>query len=236
MSGVIPKEQLAAYQRWQANAFDEPAAEAAAAPAELPVEAPAVVDEAAGEPVSGPLTLPTADDIEQIHEQARQEGYLAGLEEGRQAAAAAMQAERELEIARLAALTVGFREALAAFDQVIAEQALDLALEVASLVVGSTLRTRRELLLPVIREAMQALPLHHGNISLHAHPDDVDSLREGLGELGTQGTIHLVADSALTPGGCILKSGNSEIDARLETRWQRVLEAIGVDPEQWLIR
>ena len=234
MSSVIPKEQLAAYQRWQANAFDAPAEVPEPAPqppepeeAELPQE---------GEPVSGALNLPTAEDIEQIHEQARNEGFQAGLEEGRQAAEAAMQADRESGIARMAALTASFRDALAEIDQVVAEQTLDLALEVASQVIGSTLHTRREILLPVIREALQALPLHHGTITLHANPEDIESLREGVAEISTQGSIHLTPDSTVSPGGCILKAGHSEVDASHETRWKRVLEAIGVDPERWLIR
>jgi flagellar assembly protein FliH len=234
MSSVIPKEQLAAYQRWQANSFD---------PSPLPEDAPppeTVIDESEdpiqGELVNGPLSLPTAEDIEQIHEQARNEGFQAGFEEGKQAAEATTAAAREQEIARLIALTANFRDALSSIDQVVAEQTLDLALEVASLVIGSALQTRRELLLPIIREALQALPLHHGNISVHVSPEDIESLRENVSEIFSQGTIHLIPDNTISPGGCLLTAGHSEVDASLETRWKRVLEAIGVDPEKWLIR
>jgi len=236
MSGVIPKEQLAAYQRWQANAFDAPdevAEVPAAASSHEVIEEPPLLQ---GEPVAGPLTLPTAEDIEQIHEQARQEGYQAGYDEGMLAAGDAMQAEREREMARLRALVDNFQQALGELDQTVGEQTLDLAIEVASLVLGSTLKTRRDLLLPVIREALQALPLHHGNIALHANPEDMDALREGLVEISAPGNINLVPDSTLSPGGCVLKAGHSEIDASLETRWKRVLEAIGVEPEKWQIR
>ncbi|WP_341743541.1 flagellar assembly protein FliH [Azonexus hydrophilus] len=235
MAGVIPKEQLAAYQRWQANAFDAPD-EVVEAPAEAPAEVTEVVEEEQGEAVAGPLNLPTADEIEQIHEQARQEGYQAGYEEGLQAAAEAMQTARDEEIARLRALIENFQQSLGELDQAVGEQTLDLALEVASLVLGSTLATRRDLLLPIVREALQALPLHHGNLALHANPDDLEALRAGLVELGPPGSINLVPDSTLSPGGCLLKAGHSEIDATLETRWKRILEAIGVEPEKWLIR
>jgi flagellar assembly protein FliH len=237
MSGVIPKEQLAAYQRWQANAFDAPdeVAETQTAQPEPGLEAEAEQAQQQGEPVDGPLNLPTADDIEQIHEQARQEGYQAGYDEGLQAASDAMQAEREQEMARLRALVDNFHQALGELDQAVAEQTLDLAIEVASLVLGSTLKTRRDLLLPVIRESLQALPLHHGNIALHANPEDIDALREGLAEISAPGGINLVPDSTLSPGGCLLKAGHSEVDASIETRWKRVLEAIGVEPEKWQI-
>lgn len=234
MSSVIPKEQLAAYQRWQANAFDAPPQAAPVAPPAAVV--PETEDNQDGELVTGPLNLPTADDIEQIHEQARNEGFQAGFAEGRQAAEAAAATAQEQEIARLTALTANFRDALASLDQTVADQTLDLALEVASLVIGSALQTRRELLLPIIREALQALPIHHGNISVYISPEDIESLREGVGDIISQGTIHLVPDSSISPGGCLLTAGHSEVDASLETRWKRVLEAIGVDPEKWLIR
>lgn len=235
MSSIIPKEHLVAYQRWQANAFDAPPVEES-----QPITPMATAEETeaaqTSEPVSIALPLPTAEDIEQIHEQARNDGFQAGFEEGRQAGEQAMQAERAQGIALLAALTANFHNALASFDQVVAEQALDLALEVASLVIGSTVQTRRELLLPVIREALQALPMHHGNLILHVNPTDIESLREGVAEMSAQGNMHLLSDSTVSPGGCVLKAGHSEIDATLETRWKRVLEAIGVNPEQWQIR
>ncbi|MFV5213317.1 flagellar assembly protein FliH [Azonexus caeni] len=237
MAGVIPKEQLAAYQRWQANAFDAPAAPPAAPAREAEAAPGATLPEAEVESVSAAaFALPTADEIEQMHEQAHDEGYRAGYEEGLQAAQAATLAAREQEVARLAAMTGALREALNRLDQEVAEQLLDLALEVAAQVVGSSLKTQRELLLPVIREALQALPLHHGSIALHANPDDLDHLRDALDELVAQSNLKLVPDSGIAPGGCLLKAGHSEVDASLATRWKRVLEAIGVDPDKWLLR
>jgi len=228
---------LAAYQRWQANAFDAPAAPPAAPAREAEAAPGAALPEAEVESVSAAaFALPTADEIEQMHEQAHDEGYRAGYEEGLQAAQAATLAAREQEVARLAAMTGALREALNRLDQEVAEQLLDLALEVAAQVVGSSLKTQRELLLPVIREALQALPLHHGSIALHANPDDLENLRDALDELVAQSNLKLVPDSAIAPGGCLLKAGHSEVDASLATRWKRVLEAIGVDPDKWLLR
>ncbi len=240
MSSVIPKEQLATFSRWQANDFDrkvpKPIAPTSSPPTqETPIESIETDSAAHGEIVTGPINLPTADDIEQIHEQARQEGYQAGLEEGRLAGEAALQEAAALEMARIGTLTANFASALENLDQSVAEQTLDLALEVAAQVIRGALNTNRELLLPIIREALQALPVHHGNIALHANPDDIDSLRDSLSEILSQGGMHLVTDSTISAGGCLLKAGQSEIDATLETRWKRVLETIGVDPEQWLI-
>lgn len=237
MAGVIPKEQLAAYQRWQVNAFDAPAAPTAVAARETEAAPGATQPEAEVESVSAAaFALPTADQIEQMHEQARNEGYQAGYQEGLEAAQAATIAAREQEIARLTAMTTALRDALNRLDQEVAEQLLDLALEVAAQVIGSALKTQRELLLPIIREALQVLPLHQDSIALHANPDDLENLRDALDELVAQSNLKLVPDSAIAPGGCLLKAGHSEVDASLATRWKRVLEAIGVDPDKWLLR
>lgn len=240
MAGIIPKEQLAAYQRWQANDFDTTTATnsvpvTSATAGETPPETTGTAgSSSAANTLSIPL--PTADEIEQIHEQARNEGFAAGFAEGRQAAEAEVAAWREGEMARLKTLTATLRQAIDGIDQAVADQVLDLALEVASLVTGSRLKVQRDLLLPVIREGLQVLPLHHGGIALHLNPEDLAALRDLLDELVSHNNLNLVPDSSVTPGGCIFKAGHSEVDARLETRWQRVLESIGVDPERWTIR
>ena len=236
MSSVIPREQLATFSRWEASDFDRKPAR----PKPSPAPTPAPIEESAastldqGEAVSGPVSLPTADEIEQIHEQARQEGYQIGLEEGRQAGEAALKEAVALEMARIQTLTANFVSELGNLDQSVAEQTLDLALEVAAQVTRAALKTQRELLLPIIREALQALPVHHGSIALHVNPEDIASLRDGLAEIMTQGSMHLVSDSTITTGGCLLKAAQSEIDATTETRWKRVLEAIGAKPLAWL--
>jgi flagellar assembly protein FliH len=32
----------------------------------------------------------------------------------------------------------------------------------------------------------------------------------------------------------MLQAGTSEVDATIETRWKRVLESIGAEPQEWL--
>lgn len=235
MARVIPKEQLAAYQRWQVGSFGEaPKPTVPVPPAASSPSPDAGMDP--GIPSEMPLALPTAEQIESIHEQARNEGFQAGYDEGRQAAEAEIKKEIQRESRRISDLLTHFRESVAALDQVVAEQTLDLALEVASLVVGSTVKAQPELLIPIIREALQALPVNHSALGIHVHPGDLDLLREHVAELAAQANFQLIPDSSVTPGGCLIKAGQSEIDAQLETRWKRVLEAIGADAERWQIR
>lgn len=222
---VIPKEQIAAYQRWQVNSFDTEAEEASteAAP---PSAQSDPQDSEAGELVSG-VSLPTAEEIERIHSDAQQEGYNAGYEAGFTEGQQAGLAATEVQIKHLAALLENLRDALQQVDQTMADAVLELALEAARQVVRSAIRVQPELLLPVIREAISNLPLHHGTITLHLNPDDAAFVRTHLGEQLPSSGWHVLEDPAIETGGCYLKAGASEVDATMATRWQRVLESIG---------
>lgn len=227
MAGFIPKEDLPTYQRWQVGSFD-------AQPSPASVTSPVQSSSEKEEHRAPQFHLPTAEEIERLHEDARAEGYRAGYAEGQNAAAEAAEAARADESARFLMLMQNFSDALTAMDQEIAEQVLDLALEVSRQVIRSTIDTQREALLPIVREAIAALPLHHAHVSLHLNPADAAMVKENIGEQLAQSGTQILDDPAISPGGCKLVAGASEIDASIETRWKRVLEAIGATPTEWL--
>lgn len=236
MSGVIPKEKLAGYQRWQIGSFDKPAvapARPASEPAPpTPASQPAEPEEAIETVASIPF--PTADDLARINEEARSEGYQRGYEEGRAAGEAELQAKMDEQVAHLTNLIGNLQTSLTQLDQHVADQLLDLSLEVAAQILRTSLKIDRELLLPLIREAINELPLHHGTISLYLNPADATALTPLLKEQLTHTGAHIVADSNIAEGGCVIKAGSSEIDASMGVRWRRVLEAIGIKAKEWL--
>ncbi len=87
--------------------------------------------------------------------------------------------------------------------------------------------------MPVVREAIASLPLHHGHPALFLTPEDAALVRQHLGEQLNHNGWRILEDSSLHRGGCRIESGASEVDATLETRWRRVLEAIGTTAD-WL--
>lgn len=231
MSHWIPKEKMTAYQRWEVAAFDEeqraavsppPSAEPPVAeqPFNVPVESASVPQEQ--EP---PVVLPTAEDIERMHQEAHAAGHAAGFAEGMVAGKAAA--------AKIAALMDSLQQALEAIDQGVADQLLALAIEIANQVLRQSLRVQPELLLPVVREAVTVLHPHHGQPLLFVHPDDAALVRSQLGDQLAHSNWRIVEDKALSAGGCRVELGASEVDATLETRWRRVTESIGASQE-WL--
>lgn len=229
---LIPKEKLTAYQRWEVAAF---ATEQRAA--QLPSEPPAVeglsplAPTIAAEPTppEPAVVLPTAEDVQRIEEEARASGYADGYAAGYATGSTAAKDAATT----LAALMDNLQQALAEIDQNVADQLLGLAIEIANQVLRQSLRVRPELLLPVVREAVSTLHGHHGQPMLFVNPQDAALVRSHLGERLAHASWRIIDDSALSAGGCRVELGAGEVDATVETRWRRVIEAIGVS-EEWL--
>lgn len=223
MTGFLPKEKLTAYQRWEVAAFDE-AEQAAARAAKGAESEPAPLSQPEDENVAA-LTLPTAADIERIHLEAHQQGFEAGFTEGQAAAQAIAE--------QLSTLLAHLPTALKGVDQQIAEQLLATATEIANQVVRQTLQLKPEMILPVVREAVGSLNVFNGHPALFLHPDDAQLVRQRIGDQLTHNNWRIIEDAGLTRGGCRVEMGASEVDATVETRWRRVIEAMGINAE-WL--
>ena len=234
MSGFAP-EKLTAYQRWEVAAFDEAeqaAKRAAEAAAQALADAPAETIETTPQ-----VVLPTADDIERMHIEAHEQGYAAGHAEGYAAGLAAGHDEglagAQASVAKIDALMASLQKSLDSVDQQVANRLLATAVEIASQMLRQSLRVKPELLLPVVREAVATLYPHSGHPALFAHPDDAALIRTHLGEQLAHSNWRIIDDATLSAGGCRVEVGASEVDATLETRWRRVIDAIGISPE-WL--
>lgn len=199
---IIPKEQLSAYQRWELASLEE-----------KPAPAPEVPS----------VKLPTAEEVERIHQQAYQEGFAAGLREGRAQGEAFSQRMREL----LAALD----RALEQFEGAMAEQILDLALEIARQLTRRALTAEPERVLDVVREAIESLPQLSEHPVLVLNPEDANLVRQMLAYEYQESVWRVVEDPHMTRGGCRIETAESELDATLETRWKRIVQALGSDAD-----
>jgi len=180
--------------------------------------------EATGILRAGGVALPTASQVEEIQRQAREEGYLAGHAEGMQRALQENQ--------RFAELISAFEQQM---DEQVAKELLDLSLDVARQVLHQALKVNPELLLGVVREAIGTLPHVNQGPHLVLHPDDAALVRERMGEQLSHSGWKIFEDERVDRGGARIETANSQIDASLETRWNRVVAALGQD-NSWLIK
>ncbi|HXC39951.1 MAG TPA: flagellar assembly protein FliH [Burkholderiales bacterium] len=154
-------------------------------------------------------------------QRAQEEGYQAGF-------AAGNMAMNQLQ-GQLALVLQSARRDLAVTEQGVADNLLDLALDVARQIVRTDIKVRREHVLQVIREAMDCLPQSTPNPKLFLHPNDVDLVKAHVGDELSVGGWRLVEDHRVEPGGCRISSPNCEVDATLSTRWKRVIASLGRD-------
>lgn len=208
----MPKrpEEMSAWERWELASFD---------PAPPPAPEPEFVPPPP--PPEPEIKLPTAEEIDQIYQQAQQEGrqagYDAGFSEGQQVALAEAQ--------KITALAARLDESLAAMDESVAADLLALSLEVARQVVRDTIRLQPESILTVVREALQQLP--HQHTAIYLNPEDAALLRIHLGDQLSHAGHRIHDDSNLQRGDCLIEAGNTRIDASLSNRWRRVVAALG---------
>jgi len=120
-------------------------------------------------------------------------------------------------------------------DEQVAHELLGLSLDIARQVLYQALKVNPELMLGVVREAIGTLPHVNQGAHLVLHPDDAALVRERMGEQLTHSGWKIFEDARVERGGARIETANSQIDASLETRWNRVVAALGQDTT-WLIQ
>jgi len=161
------------------------------------------------------VRLPTAGELQAMQEDAVREGYNTGLHEA------------QAQAARLAALLASVESAHQTMQEKLAEEIMQLALVIASQVVRTALKVRPELILPLVREAVQALPAVQGEPMLVLNPADSDFVRAQLAEELEHGRWRIATDASIPAGGCRIESAGGDVDATLGKRWERVMAALG---------
>ena len=219
---LLPKEQQSAFQRWEMTSFGD--------------ERPSVV--AARKPV---VPMPTAEEVARIKVEAKMkamaegkqtgfsEGYAEGLAQGRAQALAEGHAQAAQELVFLQQLSASFAHAVTAADETIAQDMLQLTLDLSKAMLKTALKIRPELIIAVIRDAVDHLPSLQQPAQLHLHPDDLLLVQEHIGEELVHGGWRLLEDAGLERGGCRIDTAANHIDASLGTRWQRLATALGKD-------
>ena len=146
--------------------------------------------------------------------QQRLEGYVAGA--GREAAG------------RLEAATQQLDTSLAALQQRMAQDVLQLACALARQVVRQELQSNPQALLPVVTEALDMLVADGRPGTVRLHPDDHAQVGDALHERFAGKALQWLPDAAVAPGGCLVEAAGAVVDGSLEKRWQRAVAALGL--------
>lgn len=204
----IPREELSSFAAWMPGSLN--GEQAAPAPAE-----PAEPQKSAQELIA-----------EQLHA-ARQGGYHDGYRDGLAALESFKQSFASQATAQVGALMQSYAAQLDALQQDMARALAASAVALARQVVRSELVQQPALVAAVAEEALGALMLSARHVTVRVHPDDEPLVAQGAGELLDARGARLVADAAVTRGGCLVESDIGIVDASIESRWRRAAAALG---------
>ncbi|HMV11933.1 MAG TPA: flagellar assembly protein FliH [Nitrosomonas sp.] len=214
---VIPKKQLSSFQKWELGSFETNLANNTTQ-----------LDESVDQVAKETISLPTAEQIEAIYQQAKNEGYQAGYQEGKQHATV----EMETTIQHLQVLMVKFEEELQHIDQTVAQELLELAIEFARKIVTQSLELKPELIIPIIQDAIQHLPSAMQPLHIILHPEDATLVRIQLENQLSHSKWKIYENSQIERGGCKVEAGGCEIDATLASRWKTILSKVLLENHQ----
>ena len=215
-SNVIPKEQLSAYQRWEMASFGD--------------ERPSTLQQNASNAASA---RQTAEQLAALQEEARKKGYAEGFEQGKTKGLEAGRAEAVRETQRLKQIADGFGAAVAQANDVVADDLLNLALDLAKAMLKTALNVRPALMLPIVGEAIRYLPSLQQPALLVLNPADALLVKQHMEDELAKGGWRIAEDMQMAPGGCRVETASNHIDASPQIRWQRIAEALGKQSD-WL--
>jgi flagellar assembly protein FliH len=164
----------------------------------------------------------TVDLLRQALQESEARGYQAGLEKA--------QAESQITLAALAARVAQLDSVLQLLgaplqqlDAEIEKELLQLTLAVGTQLARRELRVDPTQVIGIIRESLSQLPASARDIRVHLHPEDAATVRERLAEPSQERAWKIVEDPTLSRGGCMIRTENSQLDARLDSRIAAVI-------------
>jgi flagellar assembly protein FliH len=154
------------------------------------------------------------------------QGVAQGLQEGHDEGHASGKAEVDAELTAWYKLSQSFAERLAQADQVVARDVLALALDLTQAMLKSSLELQPELILPIVREALDQLPSVQPPAQMFLNPADAETVKAAFGEELEKDGWRIVADSHMEAGGCRLETPQNIVDASMSTRWHKLTDAM----------
>jgi flagellar assembly protein FliH len=163
---------------------------------------------------------------EAIARLAREQSEARGYEAGMAQAQGEMQgriAELDDRIQRLDALLQFIARPLQELDADVENMLLNLTLTVGKQLARRELRVDPAQVIAIIRESLAELPAAAREIRVQLHPEDAKIVRERLTAPANERAWTIVEDPTMSRAGCLIKTDNAQIDARLESRINTVI-------------
>jgi flagellar assembly protein FliH len=176
-----------------------------------------------GRPVDERKAKAAAEAIAKVaREQSEARGYEAGMAKA-QAEMKDRISRLDSQIKRLDVLLQFVSRPLQNLDAEVENMLLQLALTVGKQLARRELMVDPTQVIAIIRESLAELPASAREIRVHLHPEDAAIVRERLSAPSSDRAWSIVEDPTMSRGGCVVRTENSHIDARLESRISTII-------------
>lgn len=173
----------------------------------------------------------SAEDTAAALKAARQSGYQDGYRDGLAALDGFKQGYAVQVTAQVSALMHSMTTQFDALAQDMARAVAVSATRLARQVVRTELKTHPQLVQAVAQEALDTLLQSARHVSVRVHPDDHALVAQGVAEALRSSGARLLADAAVSRGGCLVESDVGVVDASIELRWRRAAALLGCEDE-----
>jgi flagellar biosynthesis/type III secretory pathway protein FliH len=177
--------------------------------------------------------------IEEIEKKAYQRGF----DEGKQAGyAAGEKAGIDIGTQAIEPVADSLHRMIQQFETIrsetyqdIEKEVVELALTIARKIVCHEVKTNRDVIVCVAREALSRVE-DSGKVKIKMSPADLELIQNTKTQLAKhQENIQHVtfeASDSIEPGGCIIETDLGEIDARIEKQFQAVMESFQAEQQK----
>lgn len=223
------------WKRWEMTSFDAPPAPVKPAVEQAPAPDPADVYaeikrlrdaaqlRAHAEGYASGHTQGLAAGTEEGRKVGHEQGYEAGFEAGHTAG----RERAQQETAQLQAMAKSCADSLASIETEMGQAMIALSIRIAEQVLRSTLAAHPEKILDLVRDVTHLDTSKEAILKLRLNPADLDLVDQYLQHDIGVSHWRLLADESIERGGCMAETVLGDIDASLQTRWQRVTSALG---------
>ncbi len=168
-------------------------------------------------------------EAKQIAAKAQEQGRQAALQEAQRAVGATLDQQLATLIPALQQAVHDIRHSKSAWLAHWETQTIVLATAIAERVVRREVSRTPQITLDLIREALE-LAMGAGQITVHLSPADYEALRDRTHslalQLGPLASTNIVADAAVTPGGCRVVTECGVVDQTFESQLARITEEL----------
>jgi len=168
----------------------------------------------------------TVEEIEalqkQAYDEAVKEGHAEGLKQGLQ--------EMTLKANKLQAMFNFLQQPLNDLDKEVEHQLAELAILLAKQLLQKESRIDAQHIQNLVHNSLEYLPVKSRDIQVRLNADDIALLNQA--EINTnEQSWSCIADNSIKPGGCVIESSTSHIDATVETRVQQLVDQLNLHQE-----